>query len=352
MIRHSRPTIRKKDLESALKVMISDNLATGDIIYEFERNFANYFGKSYSAIFVNNGTNALELILRHLNVGEGDEVIMSSFLNASPLQVVKKLNATPVIIDINEDSFQISMDNVIESINNKTKAIIISHMFGNCALIDELTDIKVPVIEDATHSLGGKYRDMPLGSFGDYAYFSLSATRMITSGGAGGVIITKKKGMDSIRDIIHYDKKEDFITRYNYQATDLQASIAIEEFKHLDRMVEVRSDIASYYDNAILESKLIKLSQHDSEKPSYYRYVCMISEDATMNIYDIIKMFERHNVEVARPIFKPLHHYLKLPNENFPNTENAYLKSISIPIYPTLQKSEADLICKLIKQIR
>ena len=115
-------------------------------------------------------------------------------------------------------------------------------------------------------------------------------------------------------------------------------------------MVEVRSDIASFYDNAILESNLMKLSTHDSESPSYYRYVCMLN--GSMNIYDAIKMFERHNVEAARPIFKPLHQYLNLPNENYPNTENAYLKSISLPIYPTLQKSEAELICKLIKQIR
>ena len=193
MIRHSRPTIRKKDLESALKVMISDNLATGDIIKEFEKTFANYFGKSFSAIFVSSGTSALEIILRYLNIGEGDEVIMSSFLNASPLQAVVNLKAKPILIDIDEDSFQISMDNVIEAINEKTKAIIVSHMFGNCALIDELADIKVPVIEDASHSLGGKYRDTLLGSFGDFAYFSFSATRMITSGGAGGMILTKKK---------------------------------------------------------------------------------------------------------------------------------------------------------------
>lgn len=352
MIRHSRPTIRKKDLESALTVMISDNLATGDIIYKFERTFANYFGKSFSAIFVNNGTNALELIFRHLNIGEGNEVIISSFLNSSPLQVIKNLKATPIVIDINEDSFQISMDNVIEAINEKTKAIIVSHMFGNCALIDELTDIKIPIIEDATHSLGGKYRGLPLGSFGDYAYFSLSATRMITSGGSGGMIITKKKGVDYIRDIIHYDKKEKFISRYNYQATDLQASIGIEEFKNIERMVEIRNDIALCYDNAVLGSKLTKFSQHDSEKPSYYRYVCMLEENASMNIYDIINMFKKYNVEVNRPIFRPIHQYLNLPNENYPHTENAYLKSISIPIYPTLQKSEVDLICKLIKQIR
>ena len=242
------------------------------------------------------------------------------------------------------------MDNVIEAINEKTKAIIVSHMFGNCALIDELADIKVPVIEDASHSLGGKYRDTLLGSFGDFAYFSFSATRMITSGGAGGMILTKKKGMDAIRDIIHYDKKENFIPRFNYCATDLQASIGMEEFKHIERMIEVRKDIASFYDSAILESKLSKFSMHDSEEPSYYRYVCMLNGE--MNIYDTISMFERHKVEVAKPIFKPLHQYLNLPKEDFPNTEKAYLNSISLPIYPTLQKNEADLICKLIKQIR
>ena len=196
--------------------------------------------------------------------------------------------------------------------------------------------------------MGGKYRDTLLGSFGDFAYFSFSATRMITSGGAGGMILTKKKGMDAIRDIIHYDKKENFIPRFNYCATDLQASIGMEEFKHIERMIEVRKDIASFYDSAILESKLSKFSMHDSEEPSYYRYVCMLNGE--MNIYDTISM--RHKVEVAKPIFKPLHQYLNLPKEDFPNTEKAYLNSVSFPIYPTLQKNEADLICKLIKQIR
>lgn len=350
MIQHSRPTIRKKDLESALKVMISDNLATGDIIYEFERTFANYFGKGFSSLFVTSGTAALDLILRQLNIKEGDEVIMSSFLNTSPLEAVTNLKATPVLIDINEDTFQISMDDVIEKVTEKTKAIIVSHMFGNAALIDELTDIKVPLIEDASHSLGGRYRDILVGSFGDYSYFSLSATRMITSGGAGGIIITKKKGIDSIRDIRHYDKKDSFIPRFNYYPTDLQAAIAIEELKHLERMLEVRQDIASFYDSAILESALSKPSTHDSEKPSNYRYVCTLN--GSMNVYEVIEMFSRHGVEVARPVYKPLHHYLNMPKENFPNTENAFLKSISIPIYPTLQKQEAELICKLIKQIR
>ena len=79
---------------------------------------------------------------------------------------------------------------------------------------------------------------------------------------------------------------------------------------------------------------------HDSEEPSYYRYVCMLNGE--MNIYDTISMFERHKVEVAKPIFKPLHQYLNLPKEDFPNTEKAYLNSISLPIYPTLQKNEAD----------
>ncbi len=350
MIRHSRPTIRKKELESALAVMLSDNLADGDIIYEFERLFASHFGKSYSALFVTTGTHALELILRHLNIGEGDEVILSSFLNVSPIQVITALGAKPVLVDITEDSYQICMDSVINAITENTKAIIVSHMFGNCALIDELSDVKVPIIEDASHSLGGTYREKPLGSFSDYAYFSLSATKMITSGGAGGIIITKKRGIDAIRDLRHYDKKENFIKRFNYYPTDLQAAIGIEEMKNLQRMVKVRSDIASYYDNAILESALSKPYTHDSEVSSNYRYVCSLS--GNMNIYECINMFERYEVQLARPIYKPLHHYLELDKNDFPNTENAYLRSISIPIYPTLQKKEADLICKLIKRIR
>ena len=350
MISHSRPTIRKKDLEVALTVMISDKLATGDIIYEFERTFANYYGKSYSSVFVNSGTAALYLILNHLGIKEGDEIILSSYLNSSPLQVISMFKAKPVLVDITEDSYQMDMDLVIDKINDNTKAIIVSHMFGNVTLIDELADIKIPIIEDASHSLGAIYKDKKIGEYGDYAYFSLSATRMITSGGAGGMILTNKKGIEAIRDIRHYDKKDDFIQRFNYYPTDLQAAIGIEEMKNLDRMITVRNDIASFYDTAIMESSLSKHALHDSELPSNYRYVC--KANGSMNINEIIDMFARHGVDVTRPIYKPLHQYLDLDKNYFPNSEDAFLKSVSIPIYPTLVKEDANLITKLLKKVR
>lgn len=350
MINHSRPTIRKKDLEVALAVMISDKLATGDVIHDFERSFSNYFGKAYSSVFVSSGTAALFLILHNLGIKEGDEVILSSFLNSSPLNVVSMLGATPVLVDICEDSYQMDMDSVMERINEKTKAIIVSHMFGNVALIDELADIKIPVIEDASHGLGAIYKDKKIGEYGDYAYYSLSATRMITSGGAGGMILTRKKGVEAIRDVRHYDKKNEFVQRFNYHATDLQAAIGIEEMKNLNRMIKVRADIASFYDNAIMESALSKYAVHDSELPSNYRYVCRTQ--GTMNINEIIEMFARHGVEVAKPIFKPLHQYMELDKDLFPNTENAFLSSISIPIYPTLVKADAELVAKLIRNVR
>ncbi len=350
MINHSRPTIRKKDLEVALTVMISDKLATGDVIHDFERSFSNYYGKAYSSVFVSSGTAALYLILHNLGIREGDEVILSSYLNSSPLHVVSMLGATPVLVDICEDSYQMDMDSVMEHINENTKAIIVSHMFGNIALIDELAEVKIPVIEDASHGLGAMYKDKKVGEYGDYAYFSLSATRMITSGGAGGMILTRKKGVDAIRDIRHYDKKQEFVQRFNYHGTDLQAAIGIEEMKNLNRMINVRNDIATFYDSAIMESALSKHAVHDSELPSNYRYVC--KTEGTMNINEIIEMFARHGVEVAKPVFKPLHQYLELDPGLFPNTENAFLNSVSIPIYPTLIKSEAELVAKLIRNVR
>lgn len=350
MIQHSRPTIRKKDLESALAVMISDKLATGDVIYEFERQFASYFDKSYSAVFVSSGTAALYLILRTLDIKEGDEVILSSYLNTSPLQVINMLGAKPVLIDITEDSYQMDMDSAISRITEKTKCIIVSHMFGAAALIDELADVKIPIIEDASHGLGAIYRDKKLGQFSDYAYYSLAATRMITSGGAGGMIITKKKGIDTIKDKRHYDKKDDIKERFNFYPTDLQAAIGMEELNHLDRMLKVRSDINSFYDGVVMECALSKPVLHDAEIPSNYRYVCKAT--GKMNIHEIIDMFSRHGVELCRPVYKPLHQYLSLDKNEYPNTENAYLRSISIPIYPTLVKDDAELITKLMKQIR
>ncbi|MBI4977863.1 MAG: DegT/DnrJ/EryC1/StrS family aminotransferase [Spirochaetes bacterium] len=358
MIPHSRPTIQKKDLEEALNVLVSDKLATGNVVYEFERAFANYFGKGFSAVFVTSGTAALELIMEQMGIGEGDEVILSSFLNVSPLQVITARKAKPVLVDIGEDTFNMDMDMVLERITERTKAVIVSHMFGSVALIDELAEAKVPLIEDCGHALGARFKGLPAGSFSDYAYFSLAATRMITSGGAGGMILTRKKGIEELRDIRHYDKKDDFKKRYNFYPTDLQAAVGLSEMRELDKdnpirnkgLLQIRREIAEIYNTSLMQAKASKPIVHDTEIPNNYRYVIRL--DGEMTVPEVIEMFGRQDVEVARPVYKPLHHYLSLPREEFPNTETAYLRAVSIPIYPALLKKQVELIAKLIKRIR
>lgn len=352
MIPHSRPTIKKKDLESALHVMVSDKLATGDVIYEFERAFASQFGKTYSAIFVTSGTTALTLLFHYLGIQEGDEVILSSFLNASPLQVITAFKAKPVFVDITEDSYNMDMDLVLERITEKTRAIIVSHMFGSAAHIDELVDVKVPVIEDCGHALGAMFNGQPLGGFGDYAYVSLSATRMITSGGAGGMVVTKKKGViDTLRDLRYYDKKDDFTLRFNMFPTDLQAAIGLAELKNLPQMIRIREAIAEIYNTALMQTDAAtKRTFHEGEVTNNYRYV--IELEGAQTVTEAVDMFARHEIEAARPVYKPLYNYFDLPREEYPNAEKAYLSAISVPIYPSLLRKDVDTIEKLIRRIR
>ncbi|MEK6793285.1 MAG: aminotransferase class I/II-fold pyridoxal phosphate-dependent enzyme [Spirochaetota bacterium] len=358
MISHSRPTIQKKDLEEALAVLISDKLATGDVIYDFERAFANYFGKSYSAVFVSTGTAALTLILDQLGIAEGDEIILSAYLNASPLSAILQCKAKPVLVDIGDNTYNMDMDEVHAKITDRTKAIIVSHMFGSVALIDELSEVKVPIIEDCGHSLGARFKDTQPGSFGDFAYFSFAATRMITSGGAGGMILTRKKGVEGIRDMRHYDKKDDFKKRYNFFPTDLQAAIGLAELRELDKdnpvrnkgMLQLRKEIAAIYTASAMQAKCSRPIVHDAEVPNNYRYVVKLNGE--MSVQETIDMFKRQEVEVARPVYKPLYHYLGISRSEFPKAEDAHRKSVSLPIYPSLLKKQVELISKLIKRIR
>lgn len=352
MIPHSRPTITRQHLESALGRMITDKLATGDLIEQFEKDFAAIFGRAYSAVFVSSGSAALEMIFSYIELSEGDEVIMPSFYNSSPLQAVNRFKARPVFIDIDEDSYNMDMDLVLEKVNDKTKAVLVPHMFGTPAMIDELADVKAYIIEDCGHALGSSFQERPVGTFSDFAYFSLAATRIITSGGAGGMILSKKKGVaGKFKDMRYYDKKDDLLPRYNFFPTDIQAAYGLAELKHLNKAVKLRREIADNYTNALMEAEASRFELPENSEPNHYRYV--IKLEGEMGVKQCMEMFEKQGIETARAVYKPLHlYYNDIDSEEFTHTEQAYMLSLSLPIYPMLQPKDEELICKLIKRIR
>jgi len=181
-IPHSKPFVSEEDYKSVEEVIKSGMHATGSKTKEFEEGVCKFIGAKYAKA-TTSGTTALHLALLSLKVGKGDEVIIPSYVCQSVLSAVNYTGAKPVLADIEKDSFNISTNTIKPLITDKTKVIIVSHMFGFPADILSIKEIskKIPIIEDCAHSIGGSYKGKMLGNFGDLSIFSFYATKLIST---------------------------------------------------------------------------------------------------------------------------------------------------------------------------
>lgn len=338
-IKHSSPTISYQDKESVDEAIISGNLAGGEIVNAFENSVAKYIGTKFG-VATNSGTSALHLALKALDVKEGDEVILPSYVCGSVLNAVNYCNASPVIADINDvcnGDYNISFEETRKKVNNKTKAIILPHMFGNPVKdIEKFLELNIPIIEDCAMSIGAEHNNRKIGSFGDISVFSFYATKMMTTG-VGGMILTNNENLrNNLLNLMQYDNREIFGEGYNYRMSDFQAAMGLSQLKKLDSFVKKRKDIASSYNYLFRDiSPEFIIPKADEKENIFFRYIIQ-SQNKDKNLENFISEIRNRGVDISKPVYKPIHNYLNLSDSDFPNTSNAYKSAFSIPIYPSI----------------
>ncbi|MFH0888203.1 MAG: DegT/DnrJ/EryC1/StrS aminotransferase family protein [Planctomycetota bacterium] len=378
-IKHSYPSINQTTFKALSTVLRSGYIAQGKIVKRFEQEVVKYSkGKNINAIAVNSGSSALHLALLSLGVSTKDEVIIPSYVCSAVLNAVNYTDAKPIIADINDYDLNLNIQSVKNKITKRTRAIIVSHLFGFPAEIDKFLSLKIPIIEDCAQSIGATYKNNHLrhppapsrtdgvgnriragsseqvGTFGKLAVFSFYATKMLTTGYGGMIISKDKKLVNYIRDLINYDNRDNYIQRYNYQMSDISAALGISQLNQLDRFIHRRREIALQYTQTLQSLKIPSLilpKEQPNTKSIFYRYV--IRHPAAD---EIILQLNRCGIETKHPIYKPLHHYLKLNNKDFPVTEKNYRATISIPIYPSLTNKQINYIThtlfKILKRLK
>lgn len=348
MIFHSNPTILGKEVKAAKEVFNSGQLSQGQWVTSFEESFTKYLGVKY-AIATNSGTSSLHLALLSLGIKKGDEVILPSYVCAAVLNAINYTQAKPILADINQSDFNISLSDTEKKITSNTRAIIVPHIFGYPADIKSFLSLGIPIIEDCAHSIGATYNGKKLGSFGDLAIFSFYATKMITTGYGGMVTTNNRRLAKRIVNWREFDNRDDYIIRYNYQLSNLQGALGLSQLKQLPYFLKKRKQIASAYNNQFhsFNNKLLyRQTAGLKTKPSYYRYIIGIK-----NPSEFIRQMRKNQVEIKRPVYKPLHRYLGLAKQLFPVTEKVYETAVSLPIYPGLTDKQVNYIIKLIKRI-
>lgn len=307
------PQLRGRELEYLVDAFLSTWISSAGVyLNKFEEGFAAFIGTKYG-VATSNGTTALHLALEALGIGEGDEVIVPDLTFAATINVVLYTKATPVIVDIERDSWCIDPKAIEKAITKKTKAIIPVHLYGQPADMDAIMAIakkhKLFVIEDAAEAHGAKYKSKTVGSIGDIGCFSFFGNKVITTGEGGMCVTNSQKLAERIR--VYKDhgmsKKRRYwhaVVGYNYRMTNLQAAIGLAQLERLDEILVQHAHIEELYRTHLATSPLLEFQRNDL--PNRKKITWLVSVLVKNGKRDqLIQVLKSKGID-SRPFFYPL----------------------------------------------
>jgi dTDP-4-amino-4,6-dideoxygalactose transaminase len=301
---------------------------------------ADFMERRYAAA-TSSGLAAIHLALSALGVGSGDRVALPTYVCSALLHAVDLAGAEPLLVDVDPSTFNIDPDDLRRRLVPGVKAVIVPHMFGLPASIDEILTSGVPVIEDCAIALGARYRDKPVGSLGTLSVVSFYATKMVASG-EGGMVLGDRAGfIRHVQDHRSYDGYARHRARYNYKMSDIMAALGRVQLRRLDGFIRRRRKLAERYSSALTGGPWDLPALPEAVRGHvFYRFVIRTHRAGARFLDELAK----RGVEARRPVFKPLHRYLGL--DGFPGADEAYRRAVSIPLYPSLTRNEADHVVK------
>jgi len=339
----------------------------GPNVDQFELDLENYLGEKCKVAALNSGTSALHMSLILLGVKEGDEVLCQSLTFAASANPILYQGATPIFIDSEMETWNISPDILENAIKDRIKngklpkAIIIVHLYGMPAQMDRLIQIskkyKIPLIEDAAEALGSKYKNRRLGTFGDLGIISFNGNKIITTSGGGAIIstnsdfITKAKFLSSqAKEPAPYFQHTKI--GYNYRMSNICAGIGRGQMEVLSLRVFQRRRNFQYYKRLLSGFNTIKFQEEPNSDYMSNRWLtAIIINDDNIKKEDLRLYLEKQNIEV-RHIWKPMH--LQPVFANYPfygdgTSENLFNKGVCLPSGSNLNNLQLN---RVIKEIR
>ncbi|TKB68352.1 MAG: DegT/DnrJ/EryC1/StrS family aminotransferase [Nitrospira sp.] len=351
MIPHSRPAIDQEALRVVVDVLSSRHIAQGACVERFEHEMAAYFGLQ-GGVAVSSGTAALELALRALKIGAGDEVIMPSYVCAAPWLATQRVGAQATLVDIDPDTFNIDPFAAGLAITEKTRAIIVPHLFGLPADLAALEKLGVPLIEDCAQTLGAMEQGRSVGTVGRLTVCSFYATKLLCAGEGGMVLSDDASLLERVRSLREYDGAPVLDpSSFNFKLTDLQAALGLSQLGRLSAFHERRQFLAATYREILSSKTVICPNVPPGRTHGYYRFVIRVPSmqakpDGLMNL---IGQLEQQGIHCRKPVFRPLHRYLDMPG--FPRSDEADRTALSIPLYPDLTGDEVGQIVQSLGKV-
>jgi perosamine synthetase len=361
MIPVSEPNLSGKEIEYVTDCIKTNWISSiGKYVTRFEEMFAQFCGTSH-ALTASSGTTALHLALSALGIQEGDEVILPDLTFVASANAIQYCGARPVFVDVDKKTWNIDPARIEKHITNKTKAIMVVHLYGQPCDMDEVVKIakqnNLKVIEDAAEAHGAEYNNMRVGSIGDVGIFSFYGNKIITTG-EGGMVTTNNeelvKKMRMLRDHAMSNTKRywHYMVGYNYRMTNLQSAIGVAQMEQIDQFIEKKRENAELYNTFLSKINSLTLPPEVKKcKNVYWMYSVLIEDNFGLSRDAVMLRLKKKGID-TRPFFYPLH---QLPmyktRNNYPVSNELSRKGINLPSATTLTENDIRIVCDTLSSL-
>ena len=390
----SPPDINEAEIQEVISALKSGWITTGPKTKEFERQIKEYIGVDGCAC-LNSATAAMELTLRLLGIGPGDEVVTSSYTYTATASVIDHVGANIVLVDTAKDSFEMDYDKLRDAITEKTKVIMPVDIAGKLCDYDKIYGIinekksifkprtklqsaigRITVLADSAHGFGAQRKGLKSGKFADFTSFSFHAVKNLTTAEGGAVVW---KSIDGIVDEWIYNQymlaslhgqSKDALAKtklgaweydilypaYKCNMTDINAAIGLKQLERYDALLDRRREIIEKYDKAFLNEGLMPLKHFDDEsRSSGHLYLLRISgfkaEDRNHLISKLAEQGIATNVHYKPLPMMTAYQKLGFDIKDYPNAYAMYEDEITLPLHTKLSDDEVDFVIENVLRI-
>ena len=358
------PFVGKEEYEAIKQCFDTNWITEGPLSKEFNEKLCEKIGVEYG-VYAPNGTLALILGMKALNIGPGDEVIVPDVTFLASASAVEFLGARPVFVDVCEN-MQINIEDCARVMTSKTKAIMPVHLFGFTPDMDAVMsfakDNGLLVVEDAAQALGIKWKDKGCGSFGDVGCFSFFADKTLTTAEGGFVTTNNEEVYESLLFLRNQGRRGrgSFIhpqIGYNFRMTDIQCAMGLAQLKKFDSLVEKKNKIHQKYTEAFAGFSHVDIFQPPKEVSPFVPFRVTLRTNNN-EAADLMEHMRKNDVE-PRMFFYPLHlqpafePWLDDPRyarENFSTSEKLYNNGICLPSFVAITDEQISYVCEVIKK--
>jgi len=362
----TRPTIDEETIQGVAEVLRSGWITTGPQVLALEAALSDYLG-GRPVRTLTSATGALEVALQVSGVGPGDEVITPALSFTATPNVILRVGARPVFVDVDLDTRNVSLEQVEKAITAKTKAIMPVHFAGLPVDMDRLYALaqkhKLRVIEDAAHAIGSAWRGKKIGSFGDLVSFSFHPNKNMTTIEGGALSLPGKPETEALELYRFHGIRKDaagdvdvVLPGGKYNLTDVAARVGLGQLKHLEAFNAKRRALAMHYFTHLKTEPPLLLPARGDEGHSWHMFTLLLPLDRLrISRQQFIQLMHDRGIGVG--IHYPAMHLFTLYRQfghsegDFPNTERIGRETVTLPLFPGMEFADVERVCEAVADI-